>query len=73
MGRPHDLRQLDIAAVAQLHAAGDAIEGLDQISMAMGTAAQAAVTIHNDLRDREGATDKGRAAGDAAWKEPGED
>ncbi|MRX50955.1 FAD-binding protein [Paracoccus sp. S-4012] len=56
-------------SVKGVYAAGDAIEGLDQISMAMGTAAQAAVTIHNDLRDRDGATDEGQAAGDAAWEE----
>lgn len=34
-----------------VYAAGDAVEGLDQISVAMGTGARAAVTIHNDLRE----------------------
>lgn len=43
-------------SVSGVYAAGDAIEGLDQISMAMGTAAQAAVTIHNDLRRADGQT-----------------
>ena len=42
--------------VPGLYAAGDAVEGLDQISYAMGTAARAAVAIHNDLRDRDGQT-----------------
>ena len=39
-----------------LYAAGDLVSGLDQISVAMGHAAIAAVAIHNDLRDRDGAT-----------------
>jgi thioredoxin reductase (NADPH) len=39
-----------------LYAAGDAVEGLDQISSAMGTGARAAVTLHNDLRARDGQT-----------------
>lgn len=42
--------------VPGIYAAGDAVEGLDQISYAMGTAARAAVAIHNDLRDRDGQT-----------------
>lgn len=39
-----------------LYAAGDIVSGLDQISMAMGQAAVAATTLHNDLRAREGRT-----------------
>ena len=39
-----------------LYAAGDLVSGLDQISVAMGQAAVAAVAIHNDLRERDGAT-----------------
>ena len=39
-----------------LYAAGDVVSGLDQISVAMGQAAVAAVAIHNDLRERDGAT-----------------
>ena len=39
-----------------LYAAGDLVAGLDQISVAMGHAAIAAVAIHNDLRARDGAT-----------------
>jgi thioredoxin reductase (NADPH) len=35
--------------VAGLYAAGDVIEGLDQISAAIGNAAIAATAIHNDL------------------------
>lgn len=37
-------------SVAGVYAAGDAVEGLDQIGAAMGTGARAAVAIHNDLR-----------------------
>ena len=39
-----------------LYAAGDVVSGLDQISVAMGQAAVAAVSIHNDLRERDGTT-----------------
>ena len=39
-----------------LYAAGDLVSGLDQISVAMGHAAIAAVAIHNDLGARDGAT-----------------
>ena len=39
-----------------LYAAGDLVSGLDQISVAMGQAAVASVAIHNDLRERDGAT-----------------
>ena len=41
-------------SVPGVYAAGDAVEGLDQISCAMGTAARAAVAIHNDLRKADG-------------------
>ncbi|MBV0892523.1 NAD(P)/FAD-dependent oxidoreductase [Paracoccus sp. Z118] len=43
-------------SVPGVYAAGDAVEGLDQISSAMGTGARAAVTIHNDLREKDGQT-----------------
>ncbi len=39
---------------AGLYAAGDIVEGLDQISVATGQAAIAATAIHNRLREREG-------------------
>ena len=39
-----------------LYAAGDIVSGLDQISVAMGQAAVAATTLHNDLRARDGLT-----------------
>ena len=39
-----------------LYATGDIVSGLDQISVAMGQAAVAATTLHNDLRAREGRT-----------------
>ena len=42
--------------VRGLYAAGDIVAGLDQISVAMGHAAVAAVTIHNDLRARDNET-----------------
>jgi thioredoxin reductase (NADPH) len=38
------------SSVDGLHAAGDIVEGLDQISTAMGHAAVAAVAVHNRLR-----------------------
>ena len=41
-------------SVAGVYAAGDAVEGLDQISFAMGTGSRAAVAIHNDLRNADG-------------------
>jgi thioredoxin reductase (NADPH) len=37
-------------SVSGLFAAGDVVESLDQISVAMGQAAQAATAIHNLLR-----------------------
>lgn len=40
-------------SVAGLYAVGDVVEGLDQISVATGQAAQAATAIHNRLRERE--------------------
>ena len=39
--------------LAGLYAAGDVVAGLDQISVAMGQAAVAAVALHNDLRQRD--------------------
>ena len=48
---PHQRLGLD-----GLYAAGDIVSGLDQISVAMGQAAVAATTLHNDLRAREGRT-----------------
>ena len=44
------------ALIEGVYAAGDAVEGLDQISVAMGTGARAAVAIHNDLRQSDGQT-----------------
>lgn len=41
-----------------LYAAGDVVSGLDQISVAMGQAAVAATTIHNDLRALDDQTAK---------------
>lgn len=37
-----------------IYAAGDIVFALDQISVAMGHAAIAATTLHNDLRERDG-------------------
>ena len=39
-----------------LYAAGDILSALDQISVAMGQAAIAATTMHNDMRDEDGET-----------------
>jgi thioredoxin reductase (NADPH) len=39
-----------------VYCAGDVVEGLDQISVAMGQAAVAATRAHNWLREREGHT-----------------
>ncbi|HHW35284.1 MAG TPA: NAD(P)/FAD-dependent oxidoreductase [Paracoccus solventivorans] len=36
-----------------VYAAGDAVDALDQIGIAIGTGARAAVAIHNDLRARD--------------------
>lgn len=41
-------------SVKGVYAAGDAVECLDQISVAMGHGAIAATAIHNDLRDADG-------------------
>lgn len=41
------------AGVPGLFAAGDVVEGLDQISVATGQAAKAATAIHNLLRERD--------------------
>lgn len=43
-------------SIPGVYAAGDAVEGLDQIGFAIGTGTRAAVAIHNDLRDKEGHT-----------------
>lgn len=43
-------------AIEGLYAAGDIVEGLDQISVAMGHGAIAATKAHNWLRDRDGHT-----------------
>jgi thioredoxin reductase (NADPH) len=40
-------------SVPGLYAVGDVVEGLDQISVATGQAAQAATAIHNLLRERD--------------------
>lgn len=37
-----------------VYAAGDAVDALDQIGVAIGTGSRAAVAIHNDLRARDG-------------------
>ena len=42
-----------------IYAAGDIVHALDQISVAMGHAAIAATTLHNDLRARDGQTRAG--------------
>lgn len=44
------------ATVPGVYAAGDAVQGLDQIGFAIGTGTRAAVAIHNDLRDQDGQT-----------------
>ena len=46
--------------VPGLYCAGDIVDGLDQISVAMGHGAVAATRAHNWLREREGATLSGR-------------
>jgi thioredoxin reductase (NADPH) len=48
-----DLYQM--TTVDGLYAAGDVVEGLDQIAVASGQAAIAATAIHNRLREREAA------------------
>ncbi|MBE7196780.1 MAG: NAD(P)/FAD-dependent oxidoreductase, partial [Parafilimonas terrae] len=42
-----------------IYAAGDIVYALDQISVAMGHAAIAATTLHNDLRAQEGRSQPG--------------
>lgn len=42
------------SSAAGIYAAGDIVMSLDQISVAMGHAAIAATTLHNDLRQRDG-------------------
>lgn len=44
--------------VPGLFGAGDVVEGLDQISVATGQAANAATAIHNLLRDQDGSADR---------------
>ena len=41
-------------SVSGFYAAGDIVEGLNQISVAMGQAAVAATAVHNLLRCRDG-------------------
>jgi thioredoxin reductase (NADPH) len=48
-------------SVSGLYAVGDVVEGLDQISVATGQAAQAATAIHNFLREQEQRTGSGSA------------
>ena len=43
--------------VSGLYAAGDVVQGLDQISVACGQAAIAATAIHNRLRKLDGLGD----------------
>lgn len=45
--------------VPGLYAVGDVVEGLDQISVATGQAAEAATAIHNLLREREQEAQRG--------------
>jgi thioredoxin reductase (NADPH) len=40
-------------SVAGLYAAGDVVKGLDQISHAMGEGGVAAVTIRNDMAEKQ--------------------
>ncbi|EQM88096.1 thioredoxin reductase [Stenotrophomonas maltophilia] len=44
------------ASLAGVYAIGDIVDALDQISVAMGHAAVAATTLHNDLRRADGQT-----------------
>ena len=44
------------SSVPGVYVAGDVVEGLDQISVAMGHAAIAATAIHNHLREADGLT-----------------
>jgi len=48
-------------SVPRLFAAGDVVEGLDQISVATGHAATATTAIHNLLRERDAAASLTRA------------
>ena len=41
-------------SISGLYAAGDAVRGLDQLSVAAGEAAIAATAVHNSLRERDG-------------------
>ena len=46
--------QHQMTTLEGIYAAGDVVEGLDQIAVASGQAAIAATAIHNRLREREG-------------------
>lgn len=48
--------QHQMTSVDGIYAAGDVVEGLDQIAVASGHAVVAATAIHNRLRERERAT-----------------
>jgi thioredoxin reductase (NADPH) len=48
--------QDQMTSIDGIYAAGDVVEGLDQIAVASGHAAVAATAIHNRLRERERAT-----------------
>ncbi|MGV3548720.1 NAD(P)/FAD-dependent oxidoreductase [Rhizobium sp.] len=48
-------------SVEGIYAAGDIVFALDQISVAMGHAAVAATTLHNDLREKDGQVRRARA------------
>jgi len=48
--------QHQMTTLAGIYAAGDVVEGLDQIAVASGHAAIAATAIHNRLREREAST-----------------
>jgi thioredoxin reductase (NADPH) len=45
---------LSSAPAENVYAIGDIVFALDQISVAMGQAAVAATTLHNDLREEDG-------------------
>jgi thioredoxin reductase (NADPH) len=60
-------------SVLGLYAIGDVVEGLDQISVATGQAAQAATAIHNLLRERdqESGSDVVHSSQPAPWPDAG--
>lgn len=51
-----DVDEDQLTNIERCYAAGDVVAGLDQISVAMGQAAKAATSIHNELRQDEGKT-----------------